>query len=505
MCARQFASSDAPGPGRNTGMTRRASVAFRRYVRAGVLVAALAPAAAAQPANDACANAVVVRVGDVVAGTVLGATSDGTTACSPAGVNVPDVYYRFTPITAGLYTFSLCGGTAWDTVISVHRFCPANPGGEVDCDDEGCTPPGGVLGQPSRLTTFLAPGQEYLVRVSGYDLGAALGDFVLSVTGPGPGVGACCLGTDCSLQTAQVCGVAGATYFGDLSTCLAPQRNLSSTVAPNLPGVIPDNAPAGLTRDFTVASSFTVAEVRLTLSIQHTWVGDLTITLEHAGRTATVIQRVRGGIAGSPVNLNGVYTFTDGAMRTFWNTPEVISSTNTAAEIPAGDYWASDASGAALGLSQVFAGVDAAGVWTLRVVDAGPSDIGQVLSATLTLDPALGNICTTPPPPVGACCTGATVQGVGTTCTLAGQATCGTQNGTYRGDGTMCGPNPSTPIACCGANFNQQGAVTVQDIFDYLTAWFAGQPGANFNGQGGVTVQDIFDYLTAWFVGCRIV
>jgi hypothetical protein len=54
----------------------------------------------------------------------------------------------------------------------------------------------------------------------------------------------------------------------------------------------------------------------------------------------------------------------------------------------------------------------------------------------------------------------------------------------------------------CPADFNGQNGVTVQDIFDFLSAWFAGLPTADFNGQNGVTVQDIFDFLSAWFAGC---
>jgi len=64
----------------------------------------------------------------------------------------------------------------------------------------------------------------------------------------------------------------------------------------------------------------------------------------------------------------------------------------------------------------------------------------------------------------------------------------------------------------CRANFNGVNGVTVQDIFDFLGAWFAGctaggagacQYGsADFNGVSGLTVQDIFDFLSAWFAGC---
>ena len=54
----------------------------------------------------------------------------------------------------------------------------------------------------------------------------------------------------------------------------------------------------------------------------------------------------------------------------------------------------------------------------------------------------------------------------------------------------------------CHADFNGVGGVNVQDIFDFLAAWFAGLPAADFNGLNGITVQDIFDFLGAWFGPC---
>lgn len=54
----------------------------------------------------------------------------------------------------------------------------------------------------------------------------------------------------------------------------------------------------------------------------------------------------------------------------------------------------------------------------------------------------------------------------------------------------------------CSADFNGVDLVTVQDIFDYLAAWFAGSARADFNGSGNVSVQDLFDFLSEWFQGC---
>jgi hypothetical protein len=54
----------------------------------------------------------------------------------------------------------------------------------------------------------------------------------------------------------------------------------------------------------------------------------------------------------------------------------------------------------------------------------------------------------------------------------------------------------------CPADFNSSGTASVQDIFDFLAAYFAGDPLADFNRSGAISVQDIFDFLAAYFSGC---
>ncbi len=49
----------------------------------------------------------------------------------------------------------------------------------------------------------------------------------------------------------------------------------------------------------------------------------------------------------------------------------------------------------------------------------------------------------------------------------------------------------------CPADFNGVNGLEVNDIFDFLSAWFAGDPRGDFNGTGGTTVNDIFDFLSA--------
>jgi len=108
----------------------------------------------------------------------------------------------------------------------------------------------------------------------------------------------------------------------------------------------------------------------------------------------------------------------------------------------------------------------------------------------------LGNNTTCSPNPCGpspgACCRG-------TACTVGPGSSC--TGGLFQGGSTACGP-AGNPTTCCPANFNLVGGLSVQDIFDFLAAYFAGTAAADFNHVGGVTVQDIFDFLAAFFANC---
>lgn len=74
------------------------------------------------------------------------------------------------------------------------------------------------------------------------------------------------------------------------------------------------------------------------------------------------------------------------------------------------------------------------------------------------------------PPLSGACCNGATGG-----CTVIEGPACGTLGLTFSGAGTTCGTGPITCHAC-PADFDHSGGLSVQDIFDFLGAWFAGCP-----------------------------
>lgn len=68
----------------------------------------------------------------------------------------------------------------------------------------------------------------------------------------------------------------------------------------------------------------------------------------------------------------------------------------------------------------------------------------------------------------GACCNRWTGN-----CTVRGQLDCTSQGLRFDGFGVACSP---TTCKACPADFNGTGGISVPDIFDFLSAWFAGCP-----------------------------
>jgi hypothetical protein len=102
----------------------------------------------------------------------------------------------------------------------------------------------------------------------------------------------------------------------------------------------------------------------------------------------------------------------------------------------------------------------------------------------------------------GVCCRGATCN---TTITSAGDCTAtGTAGAVFSGAESACNAATISNAPCCYADYNKANGITVQDIFDFLSDWFAGSPFASVGGDGAagsLTVQNIFDFLSNWFTG----
>ena len=60
--------------------------------------------------------------------------------------------------------------------------------------------------------------------------------------------------------------------------------------------------------------------------------------------------------------------------------------------------------------------------------------------------------------------------------------------------GITCAP------AACAADWNGNGSLSVQDIFDFLASYFGS--GADIDHSGDTSVQDLFTFLALYFAGC---
>ncbi|HVU65247.1 MAG TPA: GC-type dockerin domain-anchored protein, partial [Phycisphaerales bacterium] len=93
------------------------------------------------------------------------------------------------------------------------------------------------------------------------------------------------------------------------------------------------------------------------------------------------------------------------------------------------------------------------------------------------------------------CCNGAT-------CMVTAPSQCTGDHKRFVGSGAACNALGDDTTPCCKADFSQNGIETVQDVFDFLSSWFAGDAGADADGNGTLSVNDIFAFVMQWFNGC---
>lgn len=129
--------------------------------------------------------------------------------------------------------------------------------------------------------------------------------------------------------------------------CMAPPS--ATTVHPGTPNTdIPDNNPMGVSDTINVVGAGNVVSVAVAVSIQHEYRGDLTLILEKDGTESVLVEREGGSVD----DINATFTPTD------------------------------------------FNGIDAAGDWTLRVIDGQDEQVGSFNSWVLTVTRCEGTDCT---------------------------------------------------------------------------------------------------------------
>ncbi len=131
-------------------------------------------------------------------------------------------------------------------------------------------------------------------------------------------------------------------------------------------GAIADNTPAGTSYTLNVASSGIIVSMdALNLDFEHTWAGDLIVTLTHGATSVVIWDRlgVPASTFGNGDNFLGAYSFVDGG--------PALPETATGLDIPAGTYGTANSLAA-------FVGQDVNGLWTLNISDNASADTGTV-------------------------------------------------------------------------------------------------------------------------------
>ncbi len=150
--------------------------------------------------------------------------------------------------------------------------------------------------------------------------------------------------------------------------CIGEQLTGPNTVSDSPGTAIVDNTTVSTT--ITVPDSFTITDLNVDMNITHTWVGDLTITLESPALTQVVI--FDGSVDGcSGDNIMDLYDDESGN--------PLVCDAGSGDAFPLADYIPSNALSA-------FDGEDTAGVWTLFVADGAGGDQGTIDSWSLIYD-----------------------------------------------------------------------------------------------------------------------
>ena len=466
-----------------------------------------------RPANDDCENAIAIGEGDTTMDNTF-ATTDGVDSCGEFFDGGKDLWFEFTPAVSASFDFStydlgglpvpISGGIALELLTG----CGGAP---LACDNAGFS------GNYFRLA--LSGGTPYIVRVAGSGrlvdgTPISRGDIRLNVRRVVPPTNDLCVNAraigagefafdirDLSADGAPAC--AGADPVGDLWYLYTPSFTGSAEF-----GLVAEEGLAIQSAEVTLETDCNGSLPRTVGSEAYDTMTGARFTrlIFQATTGQSVLFRVAASI-GFPSPTNGrVYA---GAVRS--PAPPVNDTCANATLIGPG--------------TRAFSVVNA----TISPPPCYPSDCdtdacttaifedifyrfaaGKTGTASMSVDDgevypfggatiAILSQCGTLPIACALECGDAPLDSFSFP-VQAGQSyivRIGAQQGQWISQG-----GTFTLSIPCRADFNNSGTVTVQDIFDFLAAYFANLAAADYNNSGTVTVQDIFDFLGGYFSGC---
>lgn len=183
----------------------------------------------------------------------------------------------------------------------------------------------------------------------------------------------------------------------------------AATIGPLAGGgfAIPDDTPGGASSAIISPTGGAITDVTVTLDFGsalgansgHSFIGDLVVSLSFGGMSVDLFNCIDGnsspgceGIGGASAfgdneDLLGLYSFNDA----FVNSLDAAAASTVGGVVPAGNYFpttvdiGNDLLNVPSSLVATFGGKDAAGAWTLTIVDQASGDTGGIVGWELTV------------------------------------------------------------------------------------------------------------------------
>ncbi|HPF41757.1 MAG TPA: PQQ-dependent sugar dehydrogenase [Phycisphaerae bacterium] len=133
--------------------------------------------------NDDCANPTPITNG-VTPFTTDGATTDGPDepgACTKFSDTqvASDIWFCYTATCTGDLTVSTCGDADYDTKLAIYDGCACPTASALACQDDSS----GCAGNTTNLTVSVVAGNQYLLRVGGYNGATGSGNLTITCEG----------------------------------------------------------------------------------------------------------------------------------------------------------------------------------------------------------------------------------------------------------------------------------------------------------------------------------
>lgn len=279
-----------------------------------------------------------------------------------------DVWYRYTPVSAGNATFALPDAPS-GAILSLHEDCPGTIGNQLDCDF--------VNGSPASVTLPVIAGEDYYVRVAGSADVATT--FTLDVDGPNtrrdvwftymPAFDGNALfalnesdpGTILSVHAG--CPGTTSTQAGCDVTAEEDQAGVNVAVTSDTTYVVRLATPWGFDDSF---------ELTLDGPEAKSWLNDLTVTLTAPNGTSTTL--FNQGVCDLPYDESIPLELDEDALLSIVSDacPLTTDTGNVFRYRPAGNL-------------AVFDGVEPDGTWTLQVSDGANKNVGRLVGWALQI------------------------------------------------------------------------------------------------------------------------